>query len=361
MKDTSETVTEAVKYLGQSFLLAYYLPALIFTLTHLYIVVPALARRLNLHWEATNKVTLPLLGKIDFATLLNTFLWSLIVAVVLFVLNAVLIRMFEGKPRWLGKGLLSFLTKRNRIRSKNLYGELARLRQEHLKFETEIQQNDRLKLTDCAEKLENLRNQINQLHKHIEELPSYQALPHDLSRVCPTSFGNAYAIAEEYFYEQYGADSVLFWPRLRVIMYEKEPSYSLRITQQKVVLDLSINFAFFSGLLTVEIILILVFLDYKSWLLVLAGVTFILSISFYRASVAAVQGLGELIKVSFDYYRGLVLQAFNLRVPDNLSEEQAVWVKLATFIRRGDAFYFPEEYRDVSKESNVIEEKQKDE
>jgi hypothetical protein len=125
------------------------------------------------------------------------------------------------------------------------------------------------------------------------------------------------------------------------------------------VLDLSINFAFLSGIITVETILILVFLGYKPLLLVLVVVAFILSISFYQASVAAIQGLSGLIKVSFDYYRGLVLQAFNLRIPENLSEEQTVWLKLATFIRRGDAFYFPEEYRNSEMGSSGIEEKKR--
>ena len=209
--------------------------------------------------------------------------------------------------------------------------------------------------------LESLRLEIENEHKEIEESKSQQTLPHNIERVCPTSFGNAYAIAEEYPYERYGADSVLFWPHLRTLMQEKATNHSLRLTQQKTVLDLSINFAFLSGLITVETILILVFSGHKPLLLILAGVAFILSISFYQASVAAIQGLGGLIKVSFDYYRGLVLQAFNLRMPENLIEEQTVWLKLATFIRRGDAFYFPEEYRNSEMGSSGIEEKKKDE
>jgi hypothetical protein len=72
--------------------------------------------------------------------------------------------------------------------------------------------------------------------------------------------------------------------------------------------------------------------------------------------------MGELIKTSFDYYRGLILQAFNLKMPDKLSEEQVLWVKLAAFIRRGDAFYFPEEYREPENKNNGSDEgKTKDE
>jgi hypothetical protein len=283
-------------------------------------------------------------------------LWSLIVGIALFVLNNILIRSFEGKPRWLKDGLLSRPTRRNQKECQKLYGRLISLQKKYLELS-----NQKTQTISQDPLLESLRLEIENEHKKIEESKYQQTLPHNVERVCPTSFGNAYAIAEEYSYERYGADSVLFWPHLRTLMQEKAANHSLRLTQQKTVLDLSINFAFLSGLLTVETILIFIFSGYKYPLLVLAGVAFILSISFYQASVAAIQGLGGLIKISFEYYRGLVLQAFNLRTPDNLSEEQTVWLKLATFIRRGDAFYFPEEYRETKKGDDGIEEKKKDE
>jgi hypothetical protein len=356
MKEPSETVSESVKYLGQGFLLAYYLPALVFVLVHLYVLIPASIGSLNLSKEAANKLTLPLIGEIDLSSWVNSLLWSLIVGIALFVLNSLLIRSFEGKPRWLKDGLLPRLTRRNQKECKKLYGRLISLQNKYLEIS-----NQRPQTISQDALLESLRLEIENEHKEIEESKSQQTLPHNVERVCPTSFGNAYAIAEEYSYERYGADSVLFWPHLRTLMQEKAANHSLRLTQQKTVLDLSINFAFLSGLLTVETILIFIFSGYKYPLLVLAGVAFILSISFYQASVAAIQGLGGLIKISFDYYRGLVLQAFNLRTPDNLSEEQTVWLKLATFMRRGDAFYFPEEYREAKKGGDGIEEKKKDE
>lgn len=355
MKEPSETVSESVKYLGQGFLLSYYLPALVFVLVHLYVLIPELIGSLKLSQEAAKKLTLPLIGEIDLSSWVNSLLWSLIVGIVLFVLNNILICLFEGKPRWLKNGLLSRLTRRNQKECQKLYGRLISLQKKHLEISSQRQHEisqDNL--------LESLRLEIENEHKKIEESKHQQTLPHNIERVCPTSFGNTYAIAEEYPYERYGIDSVVFWPHLRMLMQEKAPNHSLRLTQQKTVLDLSINFAFLSGIITLEIILMFVFSVYKPLLLVLAGVAFLLSISFYQASIAAIQGLGGLIKVSFDYYRGLVLVAFNLKMPENLSEEQTVWLKLATFIRRGDAFYFPEEYRDAKK-GNMIEEKKKDE
>lgn len=356
MKEPSETVSESIKYLGQGFLLAYFVPALVFVIVHLYVLIPASIGSLNLSKEAAKKLTLPLIGEIDLSSWVDSLLWSLIVGIALFILNNILIRSFEGKPRWLKDGLLSRLTRRNQKECQKLYGRLISLQKKYLEIS-----NQKPQIISQDALLESLRLEIETEHKKIEESKYQQTLPHNVERVCPTSFGNAYAIAEEYSYERYGADSVLFWPHLRTLMQEKAVSHSLRLTQQKTVLDLSINFAFLSGLLTVEAILILAFLGYKTLLLVLAGVALILFISFYQASVAAIQGLGGLIKLSFDYYRGLVLQAFNLRMPENLSEEQTVWLKLATFIRRGDAFYFPEEYREAKKGDDGIDSKKKDE
>lgn len=360
MKDVSETVSESIKYLGQGFLLAYYLPALVFTLTHFYVLVPVSAGVLKLPQEATKKLTLPLLGEIDLSSLVDTLLWSLIISVILFVLNSVLIRAFEGKPFWLKNGLLSPWTKRNRKNCKKLYGELINLQRKHLTINVQMQQTASPDdLLNLAKELESLKSKINEEHKRIEELQPRQSLPHDIERVCPTSFGNTYAIAEEYSYERYGADAVLFWPRLRTLMHENKPSHSLRLTQQKTVLDLSINFSLLSGILAVETVLILVFSGYKSLLLLLAVISLMLFISFYNASVSAIQVMGELIKLSFDYYRGLVLEAFHLSTPSDLSEEQTIWVKLAAFIRRGDVFYFPEEYRKAGNISKGSDEEQK--
>lgn len=355
MKEPSETVSESIKYLGQGFLLAYYLPALVFILVHLYVLIPVSLGSLRLSQSVTNRLTLPLIGEINLLSLVDSLLWALIISIALFILNSMLIRSFEGKPTWLKNGLLSYMTKRNQRECKKLYGRLASLQKKYLEIRC---QNPQKISQDSL--LESLRLEIEAEHKKIEESKSEQTLPHSVERVCPTSFGNAYAISEEYPYARYGADSVLFWPHLRALMYEKAPSHSLRLTQQKMVLDLSINFAFLAGLLTIETILIFVFSGYEYLLLILAGVTLILTICFYQASVSAIQNLGGLIKVSFDYYRGLVLQAFNLRMPDSLSEEETVWVKLAAFIRRGDAFYFPEEYRDRRMGSGRIGEKKDD-
>jgi len=73
MKEPSKNVSESVKYLGQGFILSYYLPALFFVLVHLYVLIPELIRSLKLTQEAAKKSSLPLIGEIDLSSWVNSF------------------------------------------------------------------------------------------------------------------------------------------------------------------------------------------------------------------------------------------------------------------------------------------------
>jgi hypothetical protein len=350
MNDFASTVSESVKQLGQAFLIAYYLPASVFVLVHLYVLIPIWAGAHPSFPAATSELALPLIGDINLTSLIGTLLLPLVVGILLVGLNNVLILLFEGKLWWIEWGLLYPLTRFNRKRCKKLYSDLVGLQQEYRRVSVLLLQAQSTEEQNrLRQQLAGLAQQINEEHKKIEQEHPRQTLPHDVRRVAPSAFGNAYAIAEEYAYERYGVDAVLFWARLRELMHDSAVIHSERITQQKTTLDLSLNFAFICGLLTLETILTLRFgpEGHESLLIWVFLVNIVLFVSFYSASVSAVQTLGELIKNSFDHHRGLVLKAFNLQTPDGLIEEQAVWVRLAAFVRRGDEFYFPVDVREA--------------
>lgn len=362
MNDFASTVSESVKQLGQAFLVAYYLPASVFVLVHLYVLIPIWAGAPPFFLAASTELALPLIGDVNLASLIGTLLLPLVVGILLAGLNNVLILLFEGKLWWLQWGLLYPLTRFNQKRCKKLYRDLVGLQTEYrrvsallLRAQSTEEQNP------LRQQLAGLAQQINEEHKEIEKNHPRQTLPHDVRRVVPSAFGNAYAIAEEYAYERYGVDAVLFWPHLRELMSDSAASHSERITQQKTALDLSLNFAFICGVLVLETLLTHRFgpRGHAGVLIGLALVNAALFVSFYNASVSTVRTLGELIKNSFDYHRGLVLQAFDLQAPDELIAEQAVWVRLAAFVRRGDEFYFPVDARE-SKGKNADKDEKKD-
>jgi hypothetical protein len=354
MKDFASTISESVTQLGQAFLVAYYLPASVFVLVHLYILIPVWAGTAPGFLATAGEVALPLIGDADLASLIGTLLLPLVVGIVLVGLNGVLIVAFEGRPWWLRYGLLYPLARFNRKRCQARYGNLDALRAEYRRVSSLLLRASPAgeagspPLASLQQQLAGLAVQIDEEQRAVEAKYPLQTVPHELRRVCPTTFGNAYAIAEEYAFERYGADSVLFWPRLRELMYEAAEGHSERITQQKTSLDLSLNFAFICGLLALEAMLTLRFgpSGHDGLLLLLALLGGVLYASYYRGSVGAVHGLGELIKNSFDYHRGLVLEAFGLEKPEDLLAEQVVWIRLATFIRRGEPFYFPADARE---------------
>jgi hypothetical protein len=350
MNNFASTVSESVKQLGQAFLVAYYLPASVFVLVHLYVLLPIWKGVPPFFLATTTQVALPLIGDVDLASLIGTLLLPLLVGIVLVGLNNVLVLLFEGRLWWLKWGLLYPLTHFNRRRCEKLYGHLAGLQAEYRRVSTLLLQSQSAdRQNRIKQQLAGLAQQIQEEHKKIEQDHPHQSLPHDVRRVAPTAFGNAYAIAEEYAYERYGVDAVLFWTRLRELMHDSVASHSERITQQKTALDLSLNFAFICGALSLEAMLTLRLgpRGHEGLLLSLVLINVVLFVSFYSASVNAVRTLGELIKNSFDCHRALVLKAFNLKTPDKLIAEQAVWVQLAAFIRRGDEFYFPMDAREA--------------
>jgi hypothetical protein len=303
-------------------------------------------------------VTLPVIGNADLASLIGTLLLPLVVGIVLVGLNGALIVAFEGRPWWLRYGLLYPLMRLNQKRCQARYGGLDALRAEYRRVSSLLQRAGPDDAPALQQQLAGLALQIDEEHRAVEAKYPLQTVPHELRRVCPTAFGNAYAMAEEYAFERYGADSVLLWPRLRELMHESAEGHSERITQQKTSLDLSLNLATICGVLALEAMLTLRFgpAGHDGLLLLLALLGSVLCVSFYRASIGAVHTLGALIKNSFDYQRGLVLEAFGLEKPEDLLAEQVVWIRLATFIRRGEAFYFPAEARKGAKAKKAGEE-----
>lgn len=342
MNHFASTVSESIKQIGLSFLVAYYLPSSVFVLIHLYLLIPIWSGA-SASFLATTPVSLPFITDVDLAMLIWSLLLPLAIGIILAGLNDALIRLFEGKVWWLKWGLLLPLTIWKRRQCQQRYGDLIKLQKKYQEANTLLSdiQSDKEK-EQIEQYIDELTVDIKAQHKVIETKYGYQTLPHHLERITPTTFGNIYAISEEYAYDRYGIDSVLFWPRLRELMNETAPHHSARISQQKTSLDLCLNLAFISILLLLETSLTIRFgpSGHDNLLLILLLITAVTAVSFYNTAVSAVQTLGELIKISFDYHRELVLKAFNLLKPDELIKEQEVWIRLATFIRRGNDFYF---------------------
>lgn len=389
MNSLTEALSGALGHLGQTFLLAYYLPAAVFLLVNVQLLAPiwgladplagasqepAVAaapsadaglladapNQARQTGELTSGEQSSLLGALgsELSNLLGALFLPMLVGLILVALNDALIIVFEGRPRWLRRGLLVHWQRRNEQQCRVWYGQLTELRKQY-RYESHRlmradSDDDRLQLEQL---LGSLADQIREEHSRIDGMAGNPPLPRDPERVMPTTFGNIYAMAEEYPYDCYGADSVLFWPRLREQMHEYAEGHSERLTAAKTFLDISINLTFLAGIVVLETIATVGLMLFRGQPVLLpagmAVLALIVTSASYRSAISRMALLGELIKNSFDTHRHLALNAFGLQQPATLAAERFVWDQLAAFVRRGEPSYFPEQFRKAAEDSEA--------
>jgi hypothetical protein len=176
------------------------------------------------------------------------------------------------------------------------------------------------------------------VHEAIErKYGTVQILPHDAEYVKPTELGNVFAVIEEYSYERYGMDAVVYWPRLIAVIAE---DYRSQIADMKTTLDFLLNLSLLAGLFALGA------LGLAAWFLVLPELIYGLlaltvAYALYRLGIGAARELGNVIMGSFDLFRSALLEKYGLPKPASLIAERRLWLLLASYIRRGEEFYFP--------------------
>jgi len=349
--------------LNASFLYWYFLPAVGFVLLQLFLIGPVLGRPapgvFNIE-AGPSKSAADLILQILSGSVFALVILPLIIAVVMSALSGAILRLFQGvlpitRPffgRWL---------RQNQARSASLYGPLQVRRREYLFL---VSHGVRLVNADGEERLEvvaeaeraglaeQLKAEIQNLHERFEMISPVRELPVDIERVGPTNLANTLSVAEEYPFERYGMDTAVFWPRLCA---EIEPEKLEPLTTSFGAMNGLLNLSLLGYLFAIESMVVGVGtrwikpepppLVQLRWLFVAALVSILVGAGTYRSAVRAAYSVGNALRTAFDYYRGRILLRFNLKVPDDLEQERVVWLKLAAFIRRGESFYYPSEFR----------------
>jgi hypothetical protein len=210
---------------------------------------------------------------------------------------------------------------------------------------------------DVPAEIDRLKQETQLLHEKLESNTTAPDLPVDIERVGPTDLANTLALAEEYPFERYAMDTAVFWPRLSAeIEPEKLESLKFSFGAMNGLLNLSLLIYLFA----VELVIvgIAIAAGWKTPVQTLpqgrgvallafatALISMLLGFGAYRAAVGSARTVGNAMRTAFDYYRGNVLSRFNLKMPADIEEERVVWLKLAAFIRRGESFYYPSEFR----------------
>jgi len=347
MNTFAEQASKALEKLGQAFLIAGYLPAAIFILAHqlflfprwlgktvLLFQTPIPEQSTNAAWSWTYLID-------QTITLL---LLPLLLGILLMALNTVIIRLYEGAYSWQQRFLLLMWQQNNETQAELLYGDLVKLKEA---YTARLAERAALSPEDDAVPLErelaSIALEIQYAHAELQKQAPVQRLPRRVAKVKPTLLGNAFAVAEEYPYERYGIDSVLFWPRLRPLVDE---AHATTLVNTKMILDLLLHTSLLALVFGLESAIIGAAGGPIDWALIGVGMgAWLISYLCYQGAVSTVYSLGNTIAVCFDYFRGRVLEKYGIARPTDIHAEQHVWLQLGQFLRRGEGFYFPPSVR----------------
>jgi hypothetical protein len=365
--------------LNSSFFFWYFMPALAFVLLQLVIIGPLFGQPVpQFLAEKPEKIQ----GTVDFifwilkGSFVLLILMPLLLGMLLSALSGRVFRLYQGTLP-LARPLFQPWLRRNRRRNVKLYANLRTLRRQYLFLVSQglwlesIDGEEKARKVTASERdtlIDKLKQDTQLLHEELESNPSAPDLPVDIDRVGATDLANTLALAEEYSFERYAMDAAVFWPRISAEYEAEKPG------------GLTASFATMNGLLNLSLLIYLSALEFAivgfalvaGWIPIgatqhasilwltnnqqaVAGLTLLLVLLLavigygaYRAAVASARAVGNAMRTAFDYYRDDVLKRFNLKMPNDLEEERVLWLKLAAFIRRGESFYYPSEYRSGS-------------
>lgn len=355
--------------LNTAFFYWYFLPVAGFILAQRFFVGPALGwpapSILSVNVQHSNSVA-ELALQIFSASFFQLILLPLIGGFLLSALSGRVLRLYQGTLPIVAPLFKPWLS-RNRRRNTLVFGRLRVLRRQFLFLAT---QGVRLQIVDGEEVarpvpeneraalIDQLKAETQAFHEQLEQDPKAPDLPVDIDRVGATVLANTLALAEEYPFERYAIDAAVFWPRLSVeLESEKLEGLKSAFAAMNGLLNLSLLFYLFA----IESMLLAIFTamapvtpaaPFPERPLLVAVLAFAVTVvsllvgfGAYRSAVASARAVGNSMRTAFDYYRGNVLRRFNLRMPSDIEDERVVWLKLAAFIRRGESFYYPTEFR----------------
>lgn len=323
------TLGNLFSHLGRAFFVTAYLPMLLLIAFNQYALFsPVLGgQKVKLYPE----ITQPILGFID-NQLLTTLLVPIILGLLVISLNSLIIRVYEGLfpgARW----LLSPWLRAKLRQYDRLYIGLIEKRSLELRLAT-----DKNNSPETGAKLDQLHAEIDKIHSDAQRASNVQRLPRDREMILPTDLGNAFAIIEEYPWERYRMDGVLFWSRLRPYL---DDTLRQSVDNQKLVLDLQLSLSLTMTFIAAESVIFLLLRWFNPGLFLVSVSAAILAWMFYRSAVVAVRTTGLYVCQAYDKYRGKILADFKIEQPPDIHEERRIWLRLATFITRGEPFYFP--------------------
>lgn len=317
----SQSLTDALKQILQTFQLPFLFPAI------MIVLVSATLNRSYVQLD-------------DPHHLIMIVLVTVILSYLLYASNIPLIRFLEGyviRDSWFFRFLGRFEEQRYQLLNEQI---------EHCERMIEQIEDLELESSDSNLLVGKRRQRLKYLRSNWElkkaELLDIKQIrfPRSPRRLLPTALGNTIAAFEDYPWDRYRMDSVHLWPRLLPILEKNK--FTPFIQNEKSILDFLIN----SGLAISFIILELIILgfnkgfDWHYWLV--SGLLIGVAYSLYLFAITAAKHWGGMVRVAFDLYRNDLRKALHLpAIPDeSLGDERKQWQAVSRFLVLGETQQF---------------------
>lgn len=198
---------------------------------------------------------------------------------------------------------------------------------------------DRLLARQLAKEVASKRRQSRNMPRQADALTEFQYrnYPREPESALPTRLGNILKAAEEYpAYEgRYGIDAVFFWPRLIAVVPD---STRANLSDARATFVLLLNVCTLALLFSVGALAALALAVIHPagvfWASAAGGV--VLAYLMYRSALGPAQAYGELVRSTFDLYRGDLLNQLKLSEPASFAHERTLWSNLGQMMYRGD-------------------------
>jgi hypothetical protein len=164
----------------------------------------------------------------------------------------------------------------------------------------------------------------------------YRNYPRDAVEAMPTRLGNILKSAELYpAYEgRYRMDAVFFWPRLIAVVPDAARA---DLSDARASLTLLLNVCTLALLLSagafVTLAAAMVHPAVAFW--AAAGGGLLVALLAHRSALSPAKVYAELVRATFDLYRGDLLGQMKFALPDTLADERALWATLGQQMYRG--------------------------
>lgn len=303
-------------FFDRRFIFAYVIPTLIMLLLLIGILQTLLGAQASLSWWEH------LDGQEKILLIIGVLLVIILLASIFEMITAPVVRLYEG---FWHEGRLTRLAITHQQKIKSKYARIAKIkelktRQEELIAKREASDDNKEKA------LMNEQIALIDAQKQLEEKRAYDAcyyiFPLDDELLKPTRLGNVLVAAEEYSYQVYRLDAVIWWPRLSMLLPE---AYRIQVdaalTPMLTVLNLSTMFIL--AALIEGGLLLWQHQRFLSGIILLIGLG--LARVCYLAAINQAVVYGRLVRVAFDLYRQEILKQMHIPVPDNLIGERLLW------------------------------------